>query len=73
LLSREINHIRDLSYILSQKMASTVPTWLADQMGHSDREDSTIYGKWIAGERPDHKTEKVEKAKDEDPKFLYNS
>ncbi|MGK0409196.1 MAG: hypothetical protein ACJASB_001352 [Shewanella psychromarinicola] len=54
-------------------MASTVPTWLADQMGHSDREDSTIYGKWIAGERPDHKTEKVEKAKDEDPKFLYNS
>jgi hypothetical protein len=73
LLSREINHIRDLSEPLFQKMASTVPTWLADQMGHSDGEDSTIYGKWIAGERPDHKTEKAKKAKNEDPKFLYNS
>jgi hypothetical protein len=51
-------------------VANTVPTWLADQMGHSDGEDSTIYGEWIVGERPDHKTEI---AKNEDPKFLYNS
>jgi integrase len=52
-------------------MASAEPIWLAGQMGHSDwGMIRKIYGKWIAGERPDHK---MEIAKNLGQKFPHNS
>jgi integrase len=52
-------------------MAAAEPIWLAGQMGHSDwGMIRKIYGKWIAGERPDHK---MEIAKNLGQKFPHNS
>jgi len=43
-------------------MFSADPIWLTGQMGHSDwGMIRKTYGKWIAGERPDHRMEIAKK------------
>jgi len=52
--------------------AGAEPMWLAKQLGHSDwGMIRKIYGKWIASERPDHRTEIAKKLGQHDPNTTH--
>jgi len=49
-------------------MIGADPIWLASQLGHSDwGMIRKVYGKWIPGERPDHRADLAKKLGQFDP------
>lgn len=72
LIHREPYQLRH-TFASQMLMIGADPIWLASQLGHSDwGMIRKVYGKWIPGERPDHRADLAKKLGQFDPNLTPN-